>query len=222
MAKKLLRLTLISAMALLGLLPAPGALGGTIITRHRIDDLFNGSSIDPNKWIVRNNDPANVSLVEGGGVLSISASANASEHFDGDVLSRCFASGNFDEQVSFSLPVWAEANSVTAVMDAMYGYGAGRISSPDFDAYFSFLDPQFVDVPTTDRHGTMRIVRRGSSMTAYYRQAGQWVMLDTNTNVPTVDTQMDLRLFAPNGPFGGQPVQVDYDNFHLYAHRIRC
>jgi len=220
MLSKRSRMVLLAGLVVLGLVPAPGALGASI-TRHRIDDGFSGSSIAQNVWVATNPDPANATIVEGGGVLSMSVGAGAAPNDFVVVNTRCSAQGDFDERIGFSLPVWPLLDNASLAMDAMPGYGMGRGSGLEGDSYWSFLNPQFAEVPTSDLSGRVRIVRRGATLTSYFYAGGRWVMLGYNPSVPTGDAQMNLHL-SLGSDFGGQPVQIAFKYFHVYADAIIC
>jgi hypothetical protein len=77
-------------------------------------------------------------------------------------------------------------------MDAMPGYGMGRGSGLEGDSYWSFLNPQFAEVPTSDLSGRVHIVRRGSTLTSYYYAGGRSVAAEAPG--PRRDARMGLAI----------------------------
>jgi hypothetical protein len=215
------RLALLAGLMVLSLAPLPSALGATIITQHEVRDTFFGPQIDPKGWIIENDFEPEVAIVDIHKVDML-ASPGAADDFVASIVTRCRAHGNFDARVEFRLPFWPTSpDGISAALDAMPGYAVARTFLDTGDAYTSSLGAQLVTIPTSATIGALRLVRQGSTLSSYYRAGRAWVLVDTNPDVPTTNTQIALRLSSP-GTFGGHGVEANYDNFRLHADHIRC
>ena len=93
---------------------APVVAYARSVTPHRIDESFQGSSIDyTNVWAWWGTDqPGSVSFPQADGKLTVNVSAAAQPGFNVGGQTRCLAHGDFDAQVDFNLPVWPAQNGV--------------------------------------------------------------------------------------------------------------
>ena len=216
----------LTAPCVFGLLLASAGLAAPAL-RAGIDDGFNGSTIDANRWTSQISDPANITFSEGAGVLSMHIDGSAADNSTGQLLTRCKAHGDFDARVTYSLPLWPFGDAAHVSLDAhdLGPYGVGRFSDPAYDQYFSYLPPVVSTLLTNDLQGQLRLTRHGSRLTAYIRQGQQWRQVDAQRDAPTIDTRIKLLVIAgaaPGTPFGHQSFRVDYDSFSLRAQRISC
>jgi hypothetical protein len=212
-------------LVVLGLVPAQSALGGTI-TQHRIDDDFTGPVIDPTIWNVGNNDPADVTVGQRAGFLAINVSATAVDGFGAGLNTRCEANGDFDARVSFKLPLWAAVNNNVLVEVRAYGASNDSVWIASFNVgtvYAGYFPPAPANnIPTSDRAGQLRLTRVGTTATAYVKRGTKWVSIGSGATSPDpTNIAVDV-LQGGAGPFGGQPVKVRFDAFHLKADAITC
>jgi hypothetical protein len=202
--------------------------GGGIVTPHRIDETFLGSSIDlTNVWAWwGTNQPGLVTFGQGDGVLTVNVAAGAQPDFNASGGTRCLAHGDFDAQVDFNLVNWPARNGVwVSLMVGGTAYNVYRVSW-QFDpseAYGAYLPPAGTTLPASGTTGTLRLTRRGDILSAYYLSGRTWVPLVSNTG-PTGDVPLTLGVFniSNAATFSGQPVTVSFDNFHVTADAIAC
>ena len=216
-----LRLVVVAA---LGASLLPSAASAARVSRTRVDDLFSQSAIDTHTWFV--GFPATMTITQAGGKLSMSVAADAVDGFFGDISTNCKARGDFDAQVSFRLNEWPPINAVWVSLFAgeLGGVNAYRASVPAGEWYGGFFPPDEGGiVNTTDRRGVLRLVRLGTTATAYYQRHGAWVEIASGTAAAD-DTSIAVAVFnaSGNGSFGGRPVRVTFDSFHLEADEIVC
>jgi hypothetical protein len=206
----------------------PGVAGAGIVTPHRIDETFNGSSIDySHVWAWwGTNQPGLVDFAQGGGVLTVNVSAGAQPDFNVGGQTRCLAHGDFDAQVGFDLLAWPPQNGVTvSLMVGGTPYNVYRVSwqFPQTEAYGAFLPPAGTTLPATGTTGTLRLTRQGDIFTAYYLSGRSWIPIISG-NGPTGDVPLTLAVFniSAAATFAGLPVTVAFDDFHVFADRIVC
>jgi hypothetical protein len=209
-------------------LALPAVARGGIVTPHRIDETFLGSSIDySNVWAWwGTNQTGPVSFAQGGGVLTLNVSGAAQPDFNVSGETRCLAHGDFDAQVDFNLVAWPPQNGVSvSLMVGGTPYNVYRVSwqFPQTEAYGAFLPPVGTTLPATGTTGTLRLTRQGDIVTAYYLSGLRWVPIISGTG-PTGDVPLTLAVFniSAAATFAGQPVTVTFDNFHVFADHIVC
>jgi hypothetical protein len=212
---------LLAGLVVLGLVPASGALGGTI-TAHRIDDGFGGAVIDQSIWGVADNDPADVSIGQHSGFLVVKASATAVDGFGAGVATRCQISGNFDARVSFKLDAWPAVSNVFVDIRAS-GDSVWIQDSAPGTMYAGYFPPAPANnIPTNDRAGQLRLKRVRATATAYVKEGTTWVAIGSGATSQD-PTNVAVEVFnGGTGPFGGQPVKVRFGAFHLKADSIAC
>ena len=166
-----------------------------------------------------------------------------------DVWTRCTFSGNFDASVDFRLLNWPVYNGVYVSLGtsgiAMERQALG--SGDQFTAWHpappghprSYIWARNRPTRNSERQGSLRIERVGSTLSAYYKTAyrgpnspvfseNQWVWLASyHTRGKIRPAHLYLQtLSPPNGPgataFRGAPVRVAYDNFFVSADASTC
>lgn len=224
----MLRKTSLVAAILATLIAFPAIGLGGIVTPHRIDEMFSGTSIDySNVWAWwGTNQPGLADFAQGGGVLTINVTAGAQPDFNVGSQTRCLAHGDFDAQVGFNLVTWPAQNGVwVALMVGGTPFNVYRVSW-QFDPseqYGAYLPPAGTTLPATGTTGTLRLIRQGDIFTAYYLSGRNWIPIISGTG-PTGDVPLTLAVFNISGAatFAGLPVTVAFDNFHVFADRIVC
>jgi hypothetical protein len=224
----MLRKTSLVAAILATLIAFPAIGLGGIVTPHRIDEMFSGTSIDySNVWAWwGTNQPGLADFAQGGGVLTINVTAGAQPDFNVGSQTRCLAHGDFDAQVGFNLVTWPAQNGVwVALMVGGTPFNVYRVSwqfDPS-DQYGAYLPPAGTTLPATGTTGTLRLIRQGDIFTAYYLSGRNWIPIISGTG-PTGDVPLTLAVFNISGAatFAGLPVTVAFDNFHVFADRIVC
>jgi hypothetical protein len=206
---------------------AASARGG-IVTPHRIDETFNGSTIDlADVWAWwGTNQPGLATFAQGGGVLTVNVTAGAQPDVNVGSQTRCLAHGDFEAQVDFNLVTWPPMNGIwVSLMVGGTPYNVYRVSW-QFDPseqYGAYLPPAGATLPAFGTTGTLRLTRRGDIFSAYYLSGRTWIPLVSGTG-PTGDVPFSLAVFniSNAATFAGLPVAVAFDNFHVTADAVVC
>lgn len=214
--------TIVTALAL------PAVAGGGVVTPHRIDETFSGSSIDyAHTWAFwGTNQPDAVQFYQANGVMNINVAATAQNDFVVSGATQCMARGDFNAVVDFNLPTWPTGDGVWVSM-AVTGtpFNVYRVTwqLQPTEAYGAYLPPAQGLLPATGTAGTLRLSRRGDIFTAYYLNGRNWVPIVSGVG-PTDDASLTLGVGNISGasPFGGMAATVTFDNFHVFADRIVC
>ncbi len=219
------RLVLAMTLAvLLSVASVSTALAG-LVTPHRIDDRFSGQAIDSTVWWFHSSQPDQVTLAEGSGQITVNVSAGATNDFDAGLVAQCRASGDFDARLSFALTAWPALDGVGVNLAAedTGGFNVYRASASGGDSYGAFLPPAGATVPATGSSGTLRLVREGSTMSAYYLSDHHWVAIASGPG-PTADVHIGMGVFNISAAtaFGRQQATVEFNEFHLFADAIAC
>jgi hypothetical protein len=189
-------------------------------------DDFNDGVRDP-FWHVIQDPGGTVSEVNGRLELAISGSATPGGQFnqvDEHYGSNCTLPGDFDMQVDYSLLQWPAGDGMFAGLSSIFTNAAiFRFSSTGGEAYTAFSGPTAIGVPTTDASGSFRLVRAGSTLTAYYHASGvdAWTQL-LSTSADAGNAVVGLGLQTPASAFGHADASVAYDNFRLNSGALSC
>ena len=137
----------------------------------------------------------------------------------------CEVDGDFDFSVEFRLVDWPEMNGVRAGVGVLNGVsgedgvvhrmciGPAETQNPtDYFVVHSNTGP--ISVPTEDEVGQLRVVRTGSTWTGFYSVGNGWVEIG-NVSGPVSPIRPEIRLWCHPESFGGQDVNVAFDNFAL-------
>ncbi|MEQ1759432.1 MAG: CARDB domain-containing protein [Vicinamibacterales bacterium] len=142
------------------------------------------------------------------------------------IASACLLVGDFDISVDYALLNWPANNRHTIQMK-MIDLGSGPSGSPGpyrFSGNSEMYGAVFVDhldqVVTTDLSGTLRLVRSGTSLAGYYRNAAGWVLLGSGTT-SAAPTRLSLEFGSANAAATGG-VTVAFDNFSVSAGNPDC
>lgn len=134
---------------------------------------------------------------------------------------HCVALGDFDAAVDYQLLQWPIASGVRVVLHAFFADGTvARESQVWGEQYFGFVPPVFGNAPTGHASGSLRLVRSGGTMTAYYWDGG-WVALASAPASPA-PAVIVLAGSADGITFAGHPVRIAFDNFRLDAAARDC
>ena len=174
--------------------------------------------------------------------LEVSFAAGATEDpatdaMAGIYISRCRLTGDFDVRVDYSLPVWPAYNGVRVGLSAgprqsveYAGYAVERVSFGAWEAYpmggrevylADFVDGIRGLIDTTHQAGALRLVRQGSILRGYYRDAAGWALIYEATAQSTTVT-IWLSAWSHDFAFAGQPVLVAFDNFTIANGQFAC
>ena len=180
------------------------------------------------------NDPGST-IGEFGGRLnaSISGTAVPGGPFNQIAATRgsnCKLAGDFDYEVDYQLLVWPQHGGYFAALNAFFADAAvARHSNPwdpPYDEQYSGWrgGSDFANgvLNTTDRSGSMRLVRAGDSIATYVRSpGGDWTLIFGSSGVGGVTTA-GLGLSAQAWSFTGQDGSVAFDNFRINSGQLTC
>jgi len=184
-----------------------------------MSDDFNGSSINLAKWNVVISPSGVGTIAEINQRLEMLHTAAAVNAYQG-LQSRCKISGDFDVQVDFTLLNWPSQNFHTlrfAAMDLPQGpvglVGIYRNSYNSEGYQMRAINGVVNDIIISDTSGKLRLVRVGSTVSGYYWNGAQFVLLASSPTT-TVDTGFALDFSSPliTSPTN---VKVAFDNFKV-------
>ncbi len=169
--------------------------------------------------------------------ITIPATSSSSGNFIGaGLVSVCKLSGDFDIRVSFRLPVWPSDNGVRASLvtgqpgsTLITGTWAIRISASTHDvvnageSYLTFQNPVAIQglTSTSDLSGSLREVRTGGTLTAYYLSGVNWISLGT-WSVSTTDTLFAIVAVSTDIVFAHVDVKVTFRDFVITSGTLVC
>lgn len=216
----------VAAIAAAATAVVAAASAGTV-TQQRIDDRFQGSTIDPDVWAFwGTNQPGFLTFAQGGGALTVNVAAGAQPDFNVGGSTRCLARGDFDARLDYSLPTWPARSGVwVSLMITGTPFNVYRVSwqfDPN-EQNGAFLPPVGNTLPATGTAGRLRLARRGDVISAYFRSGKHWIPLISGIG-PTGDVALTLAVFniSNASPFAGVPVTVSFDHFRVDADAIVC
>jgi len=220
-------LTHLAALAVV-VLASAGIASAGIVTPHRIDETFKGTSIDYTHtwWFWGTNQPDAVSFNQANDVMNINVAATAQNDFNVGGATLCRVHGDFDATVDFNLPTWPTGDGIWVMLQLtgtpLNVYRVTWQFDPN-EQYGAFFPPAGTTLPATGTSGTLRLSRRGDVFTGYYQDGRSWLPIISGVG-PTDDASLTLAVSNISGasPFRGLPATVTFDNFHVFADRIVC
>jgi len=199
---------------------------------HFVSDDFGKNRLNSKFWVVQP-----VGQGPGGAVtgqrLEMTVPANASGGaFGAYVNTTCQVEGNFDVSVDYELLTWPTNNGVRLGLRAFSAGGedyrlervsrASSESSPG-EYYAATLGSTTALTATTDLTGTLRLIREGSTLLAYYRHGqGPWMPVLSNNNLSTGNMSLGLFVWSDDARFAHQAVQVAFDHFVVHEGWLQC
>lgn len=189
---------------------------------------FNDDRINPDVWeAVLYGSGAEIAEVNQE-LLFTMPSGSSGDEFGSRLLSRFLLRGDFDIRVDFRLHQWPYFNGVRTAMgltDSLYDdYGVERSSLSSSEplgaqeVYIADFGP-YVLVPTQDFTGTLRLVRSAGTQTGYYRSAGAWIAIQTDS-APTSDIAIQLHAWSHDYAFQHREVRAAFDNFTVMTGEV--
>lgn len=190
-----------------------------------VDD-FNDNYRDPIWHTLTFGSGASVAETNGRLEITLAADSVAGGPFsniEGHYGLNCSLPGDFDIETDYSLLEWPSANGVFMQLAAFFvNAGVARQSDAFGDKYNAFSDPLFEIVPTTDLSGSLRLVRSGGALLAYYRDPLLgWVQF-LNAPAHSGDAVPGLSASSNDAQFGDQEVRLSFDNFTISSGAISC
>jgi hypothetical protein len=209
-------------------IPSTGGAETQVATLPQAPFTESFDRLDPSLWHTISDPGGTVDFGNGRLVESISGSATPGGQYnqiDEHVGLNCSLNGDFDYQVNYSLLVWPQFGGVYAGLHAFFANGSiVRNSSvqptPYNQNYAAWTDGSFGSETTTDTSGTMRLVRVGQTLSAYFLTPSGWQLVNagTATNAAT----LGIGLSAPGDQFAHQNTSVRYDTFRLNSGALTC
>jgi hypothetical protein len=185
-------------------------------------DSFDSTAIDGSFWLPNDNGP---SVDQTNGVLEIDVPADSEPDPSGHaivagVMSRCALHGDFDAQVDYQLLDWPPANGVHLNFGTNFPQGVGRQNMAG-ELIFAWFPPDVVNLPFGELSGSLRLVRRGRTISGYVRAPGGWRKL-LIADDPYGDTRLQLSISSLAGEWAHQEVRVAFDDFRINSGRLSC
>ncbi len=191
----------------------------TTLMAGTITDSFDDNSMNTKLWQVDKNGLPTVKEVNQ--EVEVSIPANIQGESWAGYTSRFALRGDFDMQVDYRALSWPSNSGASIELwfgpDVAFSNRVDYINSGEvYEASFTENAPYF-SVATADTSGKLRITRTGNTVTSYYWSSGAWVTIGYFTN-PALAKDGTLGFSAGGWPpnFGGQSVQVAFDNFQLH------
>jgi len=197
--------------------------------RAPFTESFDGT-LDRGFWHVISDPGGTIGAVGGRLVASISGSAVPGGQWnqvDEHIGSNCTLDGDFDYQVDYALLTWPPFGGVYAQLSAFFADGGvGRTSGPwnppYNQQYGSWIAPNGGSLNTLDTSGTLRLVRKAGTLSAYVRSSSLpgWTLINWGSAPnPTV---LGMGLWAPGDQFAHQDAAVAFDDFRLSSGAFTC
>ena len=185
-------------------------------------DTFDDNNIGP-WWTVHTVGQPTVSEVNARLEAAFPANSTGSL-FSADVTTVKWLVGDFDTQVDFALLNWPAHNGVRVGLIASpltTGPGAGieRVSRIPGECggaedYCTDIAGQVAWVATDDLAGTLRLVRTGSTVSGYYLDSENWVLVGSEPWTDG-DTHLALAGWSHDSVFRNQDVLFAFDDFQI-------
>jgi Tol biopolymer transport system component len=210
--------------------------GETEISTPRIPylDTFSGDRIDP-FWGSPFLTGTGPSISESNGRLEVSVPSDTLNDptFGFVALSvnaQCHLLGDFDTQVDYQLLQWPPQSGVEVdfitndIVNGSFGDGHGMfVFDPGGGTGIStaFPGPTNTFVPAPESSGTLRIVRIGTTLTAYRLTPTGWSALQSTSDAAN-EVAVSLTVFSNVPQFSHPDVKVAYDNFRVNSGTFSC
>jgi hypothetical protein len=204
-------------------------------------DPLTGSQVDPTRWTISTSSADMTVAPSSEGVLMSTAGSAHGASFVAAISSLCSVEGDFDVQVDYQLGLWPAKSGVRMGLTAgsKSGFGATierdslsatdvPVQKPGSEVYLTDFEPMsggtFMDVPTADVQGTLRLVRSGGSVTAYFASAGASWTIVASVAAPSEPVTLNLQAWSADGIFdkksGG--ASVYFRNLVVNSGRLNC
>lgn len=186
-------------------------------------DDFDDNSIDTAHWSVYQQS-CGASLTETNQRLEIAFPANTSGTCVSGVVSTCRLRGDFDIRVDYHLLEWPSLNGVRIALAGNFPGppAVERTSRNGQEVYLTDFDDNIQGITATnDTEGAFRLVRRGNTVTGYYRSGAGWEEVHTGPTT-TNDIPFDLRAWTQANEFSRKGVRIAFDNLVIDEGSLIC
>lgn len=208
-------------------------------TQEYYDD-FNDNSINLSLWTIET-EGSGPAIAETNQRLEITFPSDSADNpetslFWAGYSSTCQLRDDFDIQVDYELINWPSGNGVRI---GLHAAGQGPVERTSFGANIDFPEwpreiylTHFTDdvqgiTSTNHFSGKLRLVRLGTTLSGYYFNSGDWILIHTGPTT-TDDVHFSLSSWSHDYAFTDQSVKIAFDNIivnegHLiYPKSIEC
>lgn len=179
-------------------------------------DTFGDGTVNTACWVV--NEVGGPTLTETSGKTRISLSAGSEgDPFYASLLSTLRLHGDFDLVVAFSLSTWSEDNGIRVgiTTDSPSPLSVQRTGG---GIYLTHFEDGISAVPATGTSGALRLVRKGSVGSGYYRDSRRrWALIHQGP-VSTTDVRYELASWGHG--VADQPTEIAFDDFRIQKGRL--
>jgi len=216
-----------------------------------ISDNFDGAAVNTRLWQPFHDSQNQRMFQQGGELRIQIDGASIGDEFGAGVQGKFFLKGNFEMTVDYRLITWPKANGVRLGFEGPNGgpgsdeifmvkrrnEGANQPQIPENTYSAAFNDGSGYSgniLSTTDDHGSLKLTRVGSVLTGYFIQNGVWQQIASrNCSGTGLEGWVGITLWAnsrttvelPDGTlvklFGGQDVEIAFDNFQVTYDQIK-
>lgn len=162
--------------------------------------------------------------------LQADANSGGGDGFGANVDGVCDLSGDFDVQVDFDLAEWDDSNGVRVGLTAVASPGS---SQPFYaltervgdygSVYLTHFSSDGVNglVHTTDRIGSLRLVRIGTIASAYFFDGTEWSLIHVG-HLGDQPVRVGLHVWSHDYLFAHHETVVRFDNFQITQGLLVC
>ena len=194
-------------------------------------ETFDNGTLDDSLFHTINDPGGTIGEVNGRIVFAVShdgVPGGQYNQIDEHIGSQCTLNGDFDFQVDYDLVTWPEHGGFYAMLNAIFADGAVARSTNSFDppwndqavAWTNSTPFSSNSLNTTERSGTLRLVRQNGRLFAYIRVASGWQLIHGGpAPSPAVAS---IGLWAPGGSWTHVDGKVAYDNLRFSSGAFTC
>jgi tetratricopeptide (TPR) repeat protein len=167
-------------------------------------------------------------LTPTGNGFEVDYAAGAREVANGGICASYISTfalrGDFTLDIDYALKTWPADSGIRLGLDVWPSVCMIRAGTADMGQIYSFSAGPFVNVPTSDPQGSLRLVRSGGTLLGYYRSSagGPWILAGSRSGDPVFlqDFQVCVSSWTHDFSFGGRPVAVTLGNFVMTADTV--
>ena len=180
-------------------------------------DNFDDNNLNSSFWI--QSQEGGPQIAETNQQLEISIpSESMGENFRGVLSSNYQLHGDFDIQIDYSVIEWPSQNGVRLGISSG-NYTIERVSSAPSklsgqEVYVTDFAGDIHLISTSDTTGKLRLVRQGSTLTAYYFNTDHWASLASG-QATAEDNNFWIGAWSHDIVFSDNPVKLALDNFTI-------
>jgi len=203
-------------------------------------DPLTGPQVDPARWTTSpSSSDVKLTPSSDGVLMGLAGTAHGTTFVSG-MYSLCAVEGDFDIQVDYQLVVWPTRSGVRTGLSALAQSGFSAtverdslaatdvpVQTPGSEVYLTDFEPHsgsFLDVPTSDMQGTLRLNRSGGSVTAYFASPGKSWTIVASTAAPSEPVTLAIQAWSGDNVFNKQSggAQILFRNFAVNSGRLNC